>query len=677
MSSPQDFPDALRKDFEPLRPLGTGAFAHVFLARDRALGREVAVKILRAGGEGEAGKRFLREASTLASLKSPNLVEVYDFGVVGETPYLVMEYLEGESLAARRLDVDAARVMAEVGRCLLRVHEAGLVHRDLKPENVLLAKDGRIVLADFGLVSGRSGGTRITRAGARIGTVLYMAPEVLRGEKASAGADWYSWGVMLYLYLLGRTPHTIDQVMEGLQGRQLPAVDLSGLAEGSPEVGFLSRTLSRDPARRALTGAELDILEGIGQRASAPAPVVRAAPPGRAPDTTQALRPPSQSYSPWRPGILGALGLLLLVAVVSRWDLGSPGQLMAAPGAGAAGDARADLDRALEALLGPHRMPDGDLAEALRGGSYDEHLAEVVAEYRDPRYPIRWRRMLERFRTWSAAVQADELEATLRQKFVVAIQHLARDRGMITAFLMLAAVPRARLPGELGPITPDLVAALESRRREVAEVIEAALGEIPALHAPAGNEARMLRAYLVGSFVRKDLEHELARVREQVAHLPPSVESARFWLAGMVLLPNTLESSTLGCPLRMDYYLSAVRAFRAIVPSLTPSQRAEWASYAAYQWYTVMGECSPRPGDGGPDRATCDRILGQLLDTIDENLTANPASVASFLSWANAYDVSLGLLGGMHQRTPELDLRLSRSLSRSLALCAARKRGAS
>jgi serine/threonine-protein kinase len=367
MTPPPDFPDPLRESFEPIRPLGTGAFAHVFLARDRALGREVAVKVLRSGGEGESGKRFVREASTLAALRSPHVVEVYDYGVVGDIAYLAMEYLEGESLAVHQEAVDVRSVMAGVGRGLLAVHEAGLVHRDLKPENVLLARDGRVVLADFGLVSSRKGGTRITRAGARIGTVLYMAPEVLRGQPATPGADWYAWGVMLYRLLLGRTPHEIDEVLGAIRGEPLHEATLEGVTPGSPEIGFLRRTLSLDPGARALTAAELDLFEVADLRTLATLPVTRPSetfcrdlePLALDPKTTQATPRLETDETPAPRGRSKAplVALLLLGA----------GVLLAPEGLAPGGARPGEPPAGAEDLAAVERLVDSMLARVMSG----------------------------------------------------------------------------------------------------------------------------------------------------------------------------------------------------------------------------------------------------------------------------------------------------------------------
>ena len=208
--------------------LGVGGVGAVYRATQVMLGRSVAVKLLLEGLDPSFRARFEREAKALAGLRHPNIVAINDYGVDGDTPYLVMELLEGETLAQRlqRGPLEPEHVL-ELTQQLLRalgfVHEQGLVHRDLKPGNLFLEQmpdgDERLKLLDFGLAkfiqgSGQGGQEEaaVTRAGHVVGTPAYMAPEQIAGDGADARTDIYAVGVLLFQMLTGRVPFTGEPV---------------------------------------------------------------------------------------------------------------------------------------------------------------------------------------------------------------------------------------------------------------------------------------------------------------------------------------------------------------------------------------------------------------------------------------------------------------------------------
>ncbi|GIG36640.1 Stk1 family PASTA domain-containing Ser/Thr kinase [Cellulomonas pakistanensis] len=204
--------------YEVVQRIARGGMATVYLAVDRRLDRDVALKVMHAHlAEGRAGAdfvaRFRREARAAARLTHPGLVGVYDQGVDGETSYLTMEYVDGVNLRRHlsergSLTVGEALGVAEqVLDALAAAHRAGLVHRDVKPENVLMATDGRIKVADFGLARAVTEVTSTT-TGTVFGTVAYLSPElVVRGE-SDARTDVYATGVLLYEMLTGAQPFT-------------------------------------------------------------------------------------------------------------------------------------------------------------------------------------------------------------------------------------------------------------------------------------------------------------------------------------------------------------------------------------------------------------------------------------------------------------------------------------
>jgi len=174
-----------------VRLLGEGGMGRVYLAEDEALGRRAAVKVMparRVDGE-DARARFLREARLLASVEHPNVVRVYAFGEAEGQPYLVMEYVEGESLAdrlrrERRLgQPEALRIARAVTEALAAAWESGVVHRDVKPSNILVDRNGHVRVADFGLAKPTvdSADPTLTREGAIVGSPAYMSPEQGRG----------------------------------------------------------------------------------------------------------------------------------------------------------------------------------------------------------------------------------------------------------------------------------------------------------------------------------------------------------------------------------------------------------------------------------------------------------------------------------------------------------------
>jgi eukaryotic-like serine/threonine-protein kinase len=278
---------------EPLaaRPLGgryrveallaSGGMGEVWTARDLLLDRAVAVKVLGPAfaGDGRAAERLRREARAAGRLDHPGIARVLDLGEDGGRPYLVMELLEGESLAERigragpMAPAEAARVVAAVADALEAAHRAGVVHRDVKPGNVFLCADGSVKVLDFGIASA-AGETALT-TGDLIGTAAYLAPERALGHRAAPPADVYALGVVLYELLAGRRPFEAASDLElAMAHVHAHAVPLAQAAPGTPSflVAACERAMARDPASRPESAA------AFAELLRAPAPTTRPLP---------------------------------------------------------------------------------------------------------------------------------------------------------------------------------------------------------------------------------------------------------------------------------------------------------------------------------------------------------------------------------------------------------------
>jgi serine/threonine protein kinase len=249
------------------QPLGHGGMASVHLAHDMELDRPVAVKLLAENLSRDESfrKRFVREARLAARLSHPNVVSVYDAGEEDGRPYIVMECVEGETLAEvrarrKRLPPDeAVGLILQACRGLEHAHAAGLVHRDIKPQNLLVRRDGTLKVADFGIARAAES-TALTQAGTVLGTAAYLSPEQLAGEEVTAAADVYSLGTVLYELLTGNPPYEIDSLAE-LAAMQAEGA-IAPVRELAPEVpprleDVVMRCLARNPAYRPASAGEL------------------------------------------------------------------------------------------------------------------------------------------------------------------------------------------------------------------------------------------------------------------------------------------------------------------------------------------------------------------------------------------------------------------------------------
>jgi tetratricopeptide (TPR) repeat protein len=239
----------------------------VYKARQTSLNRLVALKVVLAGSHAgpDALARFLREAETVARLKHPHVVQVYDYGSHDGTPFFSLEFLEGGSLARRlhgepQPPVPAAQMVHTLARAVQAAHEAGVVHRDLKPANVLLAADGTLKVTDFGLAKRGDAGN--TATGEVLGTPSYMAPEQAGGKNREVGpaADVYALGAILYELLTGRPPFKGASPWDTLQlvvgADPVPVRQLQPKVPRDLETVCLT-CLRKEPAKRYASAALL------------------------------------------------------------------------------------------------------------------------------------------------------------------------------------------------------------------------------------------------------------------------------------------------------------------------------------------------------------------------------------------------------------------------------------
>ncbi|MBK6404268.1 MAG: protein kinase [Holophagales bacterium] len=244
--------------------LGQGGMAEVWRAADERLGRTVAVKVIHSAHlrDGHFRERFHREARLVASLDHPNVLPVYDYGDEEGVPYLVMPYLDGGTLRDRMMGspipfAQAVSWIHQLADALDAAHAAGILHRDVKPANVLIRRDDRLALADFGIAKMVESPTGLTATGMVVGTPIYMAPEQAQGKPATPASDLYALAVLAYELLSGRPPFDGESALALMhQHVTAPAPLLSSSVHGLPAGldPIFEQALAKEPERRPPTG---------------------------------------------------------------------------------------------------------------------------------------------------------------------------------------------------------------------------------------------------------------------------------------------------------------------------------------------------------------------------------------------------------------------------------------
>jgi serine/threonine-protein kinase len=251
--------------YRVLRRLGAGGMADVYLADDTTLGRQVAVKVLlkRYAGDESFVERFRREAQAAARINHPNIVNIYDWGPVDGTYYIVMEYVEGETLKdhirreGRYPPGEAVRIALELLAGVQVAHGVHIVHRDIKSQNILIDRAGTVKVTDFGIA--KADDSQMTEAGSILGTAQYLAPEQAKGEPVDERTDLYSVGVVFYEMLTGSLPFRGDSaVTVALKHVNEQPAEPAELVPGLPYSlnQIVLKALAKDPDQRYRNAAE-------------------------------------------------------------------------------------------------------------------------------------------------------------------------------------------------------------------------------------------------------------------------------------------------------------------------------------------------------------------------------------------------------------------------------------
>jgi eukaryotic-like serine/threonine-protein kinase len=322
--------------------VGAGGMAEVYRARDELLGRDVALKVLseRFARDSSFVERFRREAQSAANLNAPQIVSLYDYGSDGDAYFIVMEFIDGTSLAdiirneAPLLPERAAEIALDVTKALERAHAAGIVHRDIKPGNILITKEGLTKVTDFGIARAARGDNEqtMTQTGMVIGTAAYLSPEQAQGQPVDGRSDLYSLGVVLYEMLSGHAPFAGDtplaiaykHVREFAEPpssvnadvpKELDAIVMKALAK-NPENRYANAVEFEQDLRRFLSGQQVHAtpLMNDETQLAAAMPITQTQVLQR--DTsTRVMARPQRNRTGWY--LLSALGILLLFGLVA------------------------------------------------------------------------------------------------------------------------------------------------------------------------------------------------------------------------------------------------------------------------------------------------------------------------------------------------------------------------
>jgi serine/threonine protein kinase len=281
LPEPRDMTGSTVGRYRIVSELGRGGMGIVWKAEDPVLGRLVAIKFLppSQARQETARRRFLREARAASSLSHPGIATVYDVGEVDGEPYIAMQFVEGRTVRERLKQQpyapsEAVRVALQAARVLDYAHARGVIHRDVSASNIMVTNDGSVVMLDFGVALRSADSSRLSRSGELVGTIGYMAPEIIMGEDATAQSDVFSLGVVLYQMVTGYVPFRSDKPSDFIRAtRELDPEPPSRLVRGvTKELDRVIETaLARDLTHRYASAHRFaDDLEAIIRDGSLP-----------------------------------------------------------------------------------------------------------------------------------------------------------------------------------------------------------------------------------------------------------------------------------------------------------------------------------------------------------------------------------------------------------------------
>lgn len=335
------------------RRLGRGGMAEVYEANDPLLNRQVAIKVIYAHLASQEGfdQRFRREAQLVASLRHPHIVQLYDFGIENEQPFMVMEYLNGGTLHDRLAQhsqrnpmplSEAATLLTKLASALDYAHERDAIHRDIKSSNIMFTAEGEPVLTDFGIAKILSDAAQLSATGSVMGSPAYMAPEQAAGEPVDARSDLYALGVVLYEMVCGRVPFQGDSptavMMQHITQPPPPPSQFNPQLPPAAEA-VIQKALAKDPAARfskvsdmarafqaAVSGGETTLVNATlvsdpAATLAAAEPTARAATASKAAPASQPPAAPAagaavaRSSRGWLLPALAAVALIVVIGV--------------------------------------------------------------------------------------------------------------------------------------------------------------------------------------------------------------------------------------------------------------------------------------------------------------------------------------------------------------------------
>jgi len=365
------------------REIGRGGMGAVWLGHDEVLGRQVALKRVGTapGGGSPDLERAEREARLAARLNHPHVVAVFDLVTEGDTQWLVMEYIEGSTLAevVKRdgaLTPDqAASVIGQAADALAAAHAAGIVHRDVKPSNMLVAPDGQVKLSDFGIARAEADAS-LTQTGLVTGSPAYLSPEVASGQQATDASDVWSLGATLYHALTGHPPYDVGENLLGALYR-IVHEDPPRVPEAGWLAPLLEATMTREPADRwSMAQVRAFLAAGPSARVQPQVSLTAAAPLAALPERTQVFTsavPPAPAPAPppappadgrrrgTLPAVLGVVGAVAVVALLGwlAFTLGNDGDGDQDQNQAAASSSRPDNTRSTTPEPTPSVTADG------------------------------------------------------------------------------------------------------------------------------------------------------------------------------------------------------------------------------------------------------------------------------------------------------------------------------